>query len=67
VRRRLGPAAYAGAWAAGTTRTLEEAADDALRLLDRATTEVAPQGMVSGPGRERPQPRRPGRNLTRYG
>src|SRR4029453_10485169 len=49
-----------GAWAAGTTRTLEEAADDALRLLDRATTEAAPQGTVSGPGRERPQPRRPG-------
>src|SRR4029453_10022286 len=48
-----------GAWAAGTTRTLEEAADDALRLLDRATTEAAPQGTVRGPGRERPQPRRP--------
>jgi predicted ATPase/DNA-binding SARP family transcriptional activator len=33
VRRRLGAAAYDGAWAAGTTRTLEQAADDALRLL----------------------------------
>jgi len=34
VRRRLGGAAYDGAWAAGAGRTLEEAADDALRLLD---------------------------------
>jgi predicted ATPase/DNA-binding SARP family transcriptional activator len=36
VRRRLGDAAYDGAWAAGTTRTLEEAAADAVRLLDAA-------------------------------
>jgi len=36
VRRRLGPAAYDKAWTAGTTRTLEEAADDALRLLGEA-------------------------------
>jgi predicted ATPase len=34
VRRRLGEAAYDGAWAAGAARTLEEAADGALRLLD---------------------------------
>ena len=34
VRRRLGDAAYDGAWTAGATRTLEEAADDAIRLLD---------------------------------
>jgi len=33
VRRRLGDAAYDGAWTAGATRTLEEAADDALQLL----------------------------------
>jgi len=33
VRQRLGDAAYAEAWAAGTVRTLEEAADDAVRLL----------------------------------
>jgi predicted ATPase/DNA-binding SARP family transcriptional activator len=34
VRRRLGDAAYDGAWTAGAARTLEEAADDAMRLLD---------------------------------
>ncbi len=34
VRHRLGDAAYAQAWAAGTARTLEEAADRATRLLD---------------------------------
>jgi predicted ATPase/DNA-binding SARP family transcriptional activator len=34
VRRRLGDAAYEGARAAGAARTIEEAADDALRLLD---------------------------------
>jgi hypothetical protein len=34
VRRRLGAAAYDRAWAAGAARTLEEAAGDALRLLD---------------------------------
>jgi hypothetical protein len=34
VRRRLGDAAYDGAWTTGATRTLEEAADDAIRLLD---------------------------------
>ena len=34
VRRRLGEAAYGRAWAAGTARTLEEAADDAVGLLD---------------------------------
>src|SRR5512132_1015151 len=34
VRQRLGDAAYAHAWAAGTARTREEAADDAVRLLD---------------------------------
>lgn len=33
VRQRLGDAAYARAWAAGTARTLEEAADDAVDLL----------------------------------
>jgi predicted ATPase/DNA-binding winged helix-turn-helix (wHTH) protein len=34
VRQRLGEAAYARAWTAGTARTLEEAADAAIRLLD---------------------------------
>jgi predicted metal-dependent hydrolase len=34
VRRRLGDAAYDRAWTAGAARTLEEAADDAMRLLD---------------------------------
>ncbi|HEV2872303.1 MAG TPA: hypothetical protein VG409_12885 [Actinomycetota bacterium] len=34
VRQRLGGAAYAQAWAAGPARTLEEAADDAVGLLD---------------------------------
>ena len=33
VRRRLGEAAYEGAWAAGTARALEEAADEAVGLL----------------------------------
>jgi tetratricopeptide (TPR) repeat protein len=33
VRRRLGDAAYDGAWTAGAARTLEAAADDAMRLL----------------------------------
>jgi tetratricopeptide (TPR) repeat protein len=33
VRRRLGDAAYDGAWTVGAARTLEEAADDAVRLL----------------------------------
>ena len=34
VRHRLGDAAWDGAWTAGAARTLEEAADDAMRLLD---------------------------------
>ena len=34
VRQRLGDAAYAQAWTAGTARTLEDAADAAVRLLD---------------------------------
>jgi hypothetical protein len=34
VRQRLGDAAYGQAWTAGTARTLEEAADAAVRLLD---------------------------------
>jgi predicted ATPase len=34
VRGRLGDAAYAEAWSAGTARTLEAAAADAIRLLD---------------------------------
>jgi len=34
VRRRLGDAAYDRAWTAGAARTLEAAADDAMRLLD---------------------------------
>jgi predicted ATPase/DNA-binding SARP family transcriptional activator len=34
VRQRLGDAAHARAWTAGTARTLEEAADAAIRLLD---------------------------------
>ncbi|HEY7606231.1 MAG TPA: BTAD domain-containing putative transcriptional regulator [Actinomycetota bacterium] len=33
VRRRLGDAAYDGAWRAGAARTLEEAADDAMQVL----------------------------------
>jgi predicted ATPase/DNA-binding SARP family transcriptional activator len=33
VRQRLGDAAYAHAWAAGASRTLDEAADVAVRLL----------------------------------
>jgi predicted ATPase/DNA-binding SARP family transcriptional activator len=33
VRQRLGDAAYAQAWTAGTARTLEDAADAAVRLL----------------------------------
>ena len=33
VRRRLGDAAFGRAQAAGAVRTLEEAADDAMRLL----------------------------------
>jgi hypothetical protein len=33
VRRRLGDAAYDGAWTAGAARTLEAAAEDAMRLL----------------------------------
>jgi predicted ATPase/DNA-binding SARP family transcriptional activator len=33
VRRRLGDAAYDGAWTAGAARTLAEAADDAMHLL----------------------------------
>jgi predicted ATPase/DNA-binding SARP family transcriptional activator len=36
VRRRLGAAAYDAAWAAGAARALEEAAGDAIRLLDAA-------------------------------
>jgi predicted ATPase/DNA-binding SARP family transcriptional activator len=34
VHQRLGEAAYAHAWSAGAARTLEEAADAAVRLLD---------------------------------
>jgi hypothetical protein len=34
VRQRLGDAAYAHAWAAGASRTLDEAAEAAVRLLD---------------------------------
>jgi hypothetical protein len=34
VRRRLGDVAYERARAAGAARTIEEAADDAVRLLD---------------------------------
>jgi predicted ATPase/DNA-binding SARP family transcriptional activator len=34
VRQRLGDTAYAKAWRAGTSRTLEQAADTAVRLLD---------------------------------
>jgi hypothetical protein len=33
VHQRLGDAAYAHAWVAGESRTLDEAADDAIRLL----------------------------------
>jgi predicted ATPase/DNA-binding SARP family transcriptional activator len=39
VRQRLGDAAYTNAWAAGSTRTLEVAADDAIRLLAHDRTE----------------------------
>jgi predicted ATPase/DNA-binding SARP family transcriptional activator len=34
IRRRVSDAAYARAWAAGEARTLDEAADQAIRLLD---------------------------------
>jgi predicted ATPase/DNA-binding SARP family transcriptional activator len=34
VRQRLGDAAYAHAWAAGASKTLDEAAEAAVRLLD---------------------------------
>jgi hypothetical protein len=34
VRQRLGAAAFDAAWAAGAARTLEEAADGAMRLLE---------------------------------
>jgi hypothetical protein len=34
VRRRLGNPAYDAAWTAGASSTLEEAADDAVRLLE---------------------------------
>jgi hypothetical protein len=44
VRRRLGAAAYDQAWAAGTARSLEAAAEDALGLLGPAV------------GRSRPAP-----------
>jgi predicted ATPase/DNA-binding SARP family transcriptional activator len=37
VRQRLDDAAYADAWATGASRTLEEAADAAMRLLDSAS------------------------------
>jgi hypothetical protein len=36
VRQRLGAAAYEQAWAAGAVRSLEEAAEDAVRLLGPA-------------------------------
>jgi hypothetical protein len=34
VQRRLGDSAYQSAWEAGAAKTLEEAADDAMRLVD---------------------------------
>jgi hypothetical protein len=34
ARQRLGDTAYTQAWTAGTARTLEEAAETAVRLLD---------------------------------
>jgi hypothetical protein len=34
VRQRLGDAAYAHAWAAGASKTLDEATEAAVRLLD---------------------------------
>jgi hypothetical protein len=54
VRRRLGQAAYERAWAAGTVQGLEDAADDARRLLDQ------PGDPGQGPGRLSPQGRRGG-------
>jgi predicted ATPase/DNA-binding winged helix-turn-helix (wHTH) protein len=39
VRQRLGDAAWTHAWAEGSTRTLEAAADDAIRLLANDWTE----------------------------
>jgi hypothetical protein len=54
VRRRLGQAAYERAWAAGTVRALEDAADDARRLLDQ------PGDPGQGPGGLSPQGRRGG-------
>jgi hypothetical protein len=44
VRRRLGDAAYERARAAGAARTIEEAADDAVRLLDPGPGDHPGQG-----------------------
>jgi hypothetical protein len=44
VRRRLGEAAFEDAWAAGAARTPEEAADDAMRLLDRLSAQGRRRG-----------------------
>jgi len=51
VRRRLGQAAYERAWAAGTVRALEDAADDAKRLLDQPGDPGPGPGGLSAPGR----------------
>ena len=44
VRRRLGETAFEAAWAAGVARTPEEAADDAMRLLDRLGARAGRRG-----------------------
>jgi hypothetical protein len=48
VRQRLGEAAYAHAWSAGEARTLEEAADAAVRQLDSFAADEGSQPVPSG-------------------
>jgi ATP/maltotriose-dependent transcriptional regulator MalT len=43
VRNRLGDSAYDRAWTAGAARTLEEAADDAVHLLDSSPGSARPR------------------------
>lgn len=53
VRRRLGDAAYQRAQAAGAARTLEEAADDAVRLLTVSPDQVDARQLGCRRGRGR--------------
>ena len=53
VRRRLGDAAYQRAQAAGAARTLEEAADDAVRLLTVSPDQVDARQLECRRGRGR--------------